>query len=298
MSEARNGCAAEAKQIANQLVAWRRHLHAHPELSGAEEQTAAFVANELRKMGYEPQERIGGTRGLTAMLAAGKGEAIALRADMDALPILEETGLEFASRNPGVMHACGHDAHMAMMLGAAQLLAQHRGELRHPVKFIFQAHEELQPGGAAPLIDAGVLAGVRCILGLHIWSELPTGTVGTRVGPFMSAVSDFRVVIEGAGGHAAMPHQCVDPVLVGAALVMGLQSVVSRSIAMTDEGVLSVTQFHGGQADNVIPARVELRGTIRTLSDAVCATMQQRVREIVAGTAAAHKAAASVDFRA
>ena len=281
-----------SQQLVAQLSAWRRHFHAHPEPSGQEEQTAAFVATELRRMGYEPREHVGGTCGLVADFDGPGGTRIALRADMDALPINEETGLEFASRSPGVMHACGHDAHLAMLLGAAQLLIERQRELKTSVRLIFQAHEECRPGGALPLIEVGVLDGVSRIFGLHIWSEMPLGTLGTRVGPFMSGVTDFRITIRGRGGHAAMPQQCVDPIIVAAEVVTAVQTIASRSLAMTDNSVVSVTQFHAGTADNIIPATAMLGGTIRTLSDAVGATIGRRMRAIVEGVAQAHRATA------
>lgn len=287
-----------AEQLASQLTAWRRHLHAHPEPSGHEEQTAAYVAAELRQMGYAPREHVGGTCGLIADLDVPGDTRIALRADMDALPINEETGLDFASQNPGVMHACGHDAHMAMLLGAAQLLMERKRELTTSVRLIFQAHEECRPGGAAPQIDAGVLDGVSRIFGLHIWSQMPLGTLGTRVGPFMSGVTDFRITIRGQGGHAAMPQQCIDPIIVAAEVVTAMQTITTRSLAMTDDAVVSVTQFHAGTADNIIPGTAMLGGTIRTLSEAVRATISRRIHELVEGIAKAHNAAAEIQLLA
>jgi amidohydrolase len=285
-----------ARQLHGRLITWRRHFHAHPEVGGQEEQTARFITAELRTMGYEPQERVGGTCAVIATLNVGERLAVALRADMDALPVNEETGLDYASQNPGVMHACGHDAHMAMLLGAAQLLMERRHTLKNSVRLIFQAHEECRPGGAPPLIAAGVLDGVSRIFGLHIWSEMPTGTLGTRIGPFMSGVTDFRITVTGRGGHAAMPQQCVDPIVVGAELVTALQTVASRSIAMTDHAVLSVTQFHAGSADNVLPPCAELRGTIRALNETVRCTVERRVRELATGVAAAHNASVDIDL--
>jgi amidohydrolase len=277
-----------------QLRAWRRHLHAHPELSGHERETAAFVAEQLRRLGYEPVTGVGGTNGLTAELAGPPGPCVALRADMDALPITEETGLPFASTRPGAMHACGHDAHTAMLLGAAQLLRQRQAELRRPVRLIFQPHEEQFPGGAAPLIAAGVLENVASIFGLHISSQLPLGVLGTRPGPFMAGLNDLDIRVIGKGGHAAMPEQCVDPLVAAAQIVVALQSVVSRSLAMTDLAVVSVTRIEAGSADNIIPQDVRMRGTIRTYDPGVQARVCARVREIATGVAAAHGATAEV----
>jgi amidohydrolase len=293
-----DGLLAAAQALETQLVAWRRHLHRHPELSFQEAQTARFVAGELRAMGYEPTERVGDTWGVTARLPVNDAPAIALRADMDALPVTEETGAEYASVNPGVMHACGHDAHTAMLLGAARLLRERRGELRRSVKFIFQPAEELPPGGAAALIAAGVLEQVDRIFGLHVWSDMPLGTLGTRPGPFMSSVNDLRITVSGTGGHAAMPHQCVDPIVVGAALVNAFQTVVSRSTAPSDSAVVSITRFQAGRANNIIPSTAELGGTIRTLSAAVRSAVATRIRELADGIGRAHGAQITVEIAA
>lgn len=286
----------QAQQITEQLRAWRRHLHAHPELSGKEEQTARFVAAELRKLGYEPVENVGGTFGLTATLKVNDQPAVALRADMDALPIQEDTGLEFSSKNPGVMHACGHDAHTAMLLGAAKLLRAQKDRLARSVKLIFQPAEEQYPGGAAPMIAGGALRDVEQIFGIHIISTLPTGQLGTRVGPFMAAVNRLDIKIFGKGGHAAMPEQCVDPVVTAAQIILALQTVVSRSIAMTDTAVVSVTQVNAGTADNVIPPEAALAGTIRTFDEEVREKVCRRVRELAETIAQANGARAEVSL--
>ena len=286
-----------AQSLADQLITWRRHLHAHPELSGQEEQTARFVAAELRKMGYEPQERVGDTFGVTATLNVDDTPAIALRADMDALPVTEEGDVEYKSKNAGIMHACGHDAHMAMLLGAAKLLADRKDQLEQSVKLIFQPSEECFPGGAQPMIAAGVLNDVARIYGAHIWSEMPLGTIGTRVGPFMAASDDLRITVRGKGGHAAMPQQCVDSVLAAAHVLVALQSVVSRSITMTDSAVVSITEIHGGTTGNVIPEVVKMNGTVRTLSEATHPTVARRIDEIASSVAQAHGATAEVKIR-
>jgi amidohydrolase len=286
-----------ADQIADRLAAWRRHLHAHPEVSRHEEQTARFVASELRRLGYEPVEGIGGTYGLSAMLHVNDQPAIALRADMDALPIREETRLDYASTVPGVMHACGHDAHMAMLLGTAQLLAQRRDQLHRSVKLIFQGSEELAPGGAAPMIEAGILQNVAVIYGIHVWAEMALGTVGTRIGPFMASTDELRIRITGRGGHGAMPQQCVDPIVTAAHFITTIQTIVSRSVGMADHAVVSIGQIHGGTAPNVIPETIELSGTVRALHESVRATAHRRLREIAAGVGNAHDAAIDVEIQ-
>lgn len=286
---------AQCQELSATLTDWRRRLHAHPELSGQEEKTSAFVAAELRKLGLKPRERLGGGFGLIADISADDAAPrIALRADMDALPIHEETGLPFTSRRAGVMHACGHDAHTAMLLGAARILIAQRNRLRHGVRLIFQPHEEVFPGGAPQMIAAGALEGIETIFGIHIASQLPLGVLGTRPGPFMAAINQIDVTIRGRGGHAAMPEQCIDPIVVAAQAIVGLQSVVSRSIAMTDAAVVSVTKVEAGTADNVIPDAVRLGGTIRTFDERVRARVCQRVEELFVATAKSFQATAEV----
>ncbi len=280
-----NGLLRRAYDLQDDLVGWRRHLHQHPELSGQEAATSAYVADNLRALGLEPRIGVADTYGVVADIAGGEGPAVALRADMDALPITEENDLPYRSRNEGVMHACGHDAHTAMLLGAARLLVERRDELRQPVRLIFQPAEELYPGGAQPMIAGGALDGVGRIFGLHIWSQLPSGRVGYRVGPAMASPSYFEIEVVGRGGHAAAPQECVDPILVGSHVVTALQSIVSRSLALDEQAVVSVTQFHAGTADNVIPPQATLIGTIRTYDDSVTMRIFDRVREICAGLA-------------
>ncbi len=283
----------QARRLSGQLVAWRRHLHAHPELSGEEVQTAAFVAQHLREMGYQPRTGVGG-HGVVADIEIDGPPKVALRADMDALPITEQTQVPYASTRPGVMHACGHDAHTAMLLGAARILAEQRDALRHSVRLIFQPHEELFPGGAPAMIEAGALEGIRAIFGIHIASALPTGTLGTRPGAFMAAVNPLAITVRGKGGHAAMPEQCVDPIVTAAMLITALQTVVSRTIAISDPAVVSVTAIHGGSADNVIPEQVELIGTIRTFDPSIRQHVCDRVAELAQRVCEAHRASAEV----
>ena len=288
-----------ARSIAESLVAWRRHLHAHPELSGQEVNTARFVAQELRRIGYTPVENVGGTHGVIADLdVGGDRPRVALRADMDALPITEQTELPFASQSPGVMHACGHDAHTAMLLGAAKVLHDNRDQLAAPVRFIFQPHEEMIPGGAADMIAGGALDGVARIFGIHIWSQLPAGRFATRPGPMMAAVNDFDITITGRGGHAAMPEVCVDPVVVAAQLVTALQTIASRTLGFGDAAVVSVTRIEAGTAYNVIPPLAKLAGTVRTFDETVRKRALQRIRELTAGVCAAFGAEGMVEIEA
>lgn len=286
---------AASVAAAREMREWRRTLHANPELSGAESKTARFVADKLREMGLTPVEIGGGKFGLYADLAIGQRcEWIALRADMDALPIHEDTGVDYASRNPGVMHACGHDAHTAMLLGAARLLVSRRGQLKRNVRFIFQHHEELFPGGAPDMIASGAIAGVQRIFGIHITSNLPTGTIGARVGPFMAAVNPLHIRVTGRGGHAAMPNECVDPVVTAAHVVVALQTVISRNVPVGEPAVVSITQVQGGSADNIIPNDVQMHGTIRTFSSGMRETVCASVRRIAESVAAGHGASAHV----
>jgi amidohydrolase len=249
-------------------------------LSGAEEQTAAFVANELRKMGYEPMERVGGTFGIVATLAAGEGEAVALRADMDALPLQELTGAEYASQIPGVMHACGHDAHIACALGAGQLL---RGEqFPGSVRFLFQPSEEVGDAegisGAPRMIADGALDGVDAIVALHVEAVTPCGTIRTEAGPASGGVDSWFAEIIGRGGHGAYPHETLDPFFLTAQVINALNAIVSRRIYPFHPAVVSIGSLHGGQTENVIPERVKLTGTLRYTEKVVQEQLHAEIR--------------------
>lgn len=289
----REGIWRLAQRIAPQAIAWRRHLHQHPELSFQEKETAAFVAARLREMGYEPQEGIGGY-GVKAVLAggAGPGPTLALRADMDALPIQEETGLPFASVRPGVMHACGHDVHTAVLLGAAQALRELQPRLRGHVVFIFQPGEETNPGGASLMIRDGVLENpkVDAIFGLHVFPSLPAGHMAFGAGPKLAAPDEFDLTILGRGGHGAAPHRTVDAVYVAAQVVVALQGIVSRNVDPFAPAVVTVGSIHGGSKHNIIAGEVHLQGTIRTMDPAVRDLVHRRVQEVVAGVCAAYGA--------
>jgi amidohydrolase len=266
-------------------VAARRHLHQNPELSFQEKETGAFVAAELRAMGYEPETGVGG-HGVKLVLRGNRpGPTIALRADMDALPIQEETGLPFASQKPGVMHACGHDMHTATLLATAKAVKAWADDLAGNLVFLFQPAEESLPGGAKLMIEAGALQNppVDAIFGLHVIPSLPVGTMEFGSGPVMAAPDSFRIVIRGKGGHAAFPHEAIDPVLAAGHVIVQMQQLVSRNLSPFQQAVVGVSAVHGGKADNVIPDEVELVGTVRTLDPAVRALIPGRMEAVVRG---------------
>lgn len=270
----------EVQAMTATVIEMRRDFHRHPELGFQEFRTSAKVAEFLRQSGLEPREGIA-TTGVTAEIrGAHPGPTLMLRADMDALPIEEETDLEFASQEPGKMHACGHDLHTAILLGTARILQSMKPRLKGTVKLIFQPAEE-GPGGADPMIQQGVLENVDYALGLHLWSDLPCGHVAITPGPVMAAADTFCVKIHGKGGHAAYPHESADPIVAAAALITAMQTLVSRNTSPFDSAVVSVTQIQGGSADNIIPERVEFSGTIRTFQPATKVALVQRLHEMV-----------------
>src|SRR3978361_1733761 len=273
------------------IQAGRRDIHQHPELLYEVHRTAALVADRLREFGCDEVVTGLGRTGVVGVIKgnkpAGKGDVkvIGLRADMDALPIEEATNLPYASRNPGLMHACGHDGHTAMLLGAARYLAETRNFAGDAV-VIFQPAEEGGAGAAAMLKD-GLMDrfGIEQVYGMHNGPGIPVGSFAIRSGPIMAATDPQDVKITGHGGHAARPHICIDSVLVGSQLITALQSIVSRSVDPLASAVISILQFHAGNARNVIPQTAELRGTVRTLTDEVRQLVEKRVREVVAGVA-------------
>jgi hippurate hydrolase len=277
------------------LIAVRHELHANPQLGFQETYAAAVVQRELAADGIPFQAEVAGT-GVVAWLRpaddSGAPDAICLRAELDALPILEQTALPYASHHPGLMHACGHDGHMAILIGAARVLSQMRGALPQGVKFLFQPAEE-DGAGAARLIEAGALdeglggLAARRAFGLHGWPSLPLGTIGVRAGTIMAARDSLHIIVHGRGGHGAIPHLTADPVLAAAHLVVALQSIISRSVDATLPAVITVGSLRAGHASNVIPDRAELRGTIRALDGDVMALLRRRIREVSEGIAQA-----------
>jgi amidohydrolase len=276
------------------LVATRRDLHQHPELGFQETRTGTLVAERLKSLGYQVKTGVGKT-GVVAM-KSGKGKCVMLRADMDALPIDEANDVPYKSKHPGRMHACGHDGHVAIGLEVARRLAQ--TDLPGVVKFAFQPAEEIS-NGAQAMIKDGVLDAPRvdAAFGIHLWNDLPAGTIAIMPGPIMASVDEFEVTILGRGGHAAAPHQTVDPVLVAAHVVTGLQSLVARRRNPFEEGVLSVTQMSAGHAFNVIPGRADLRGTVRTFGGRFWEEAPRLLEETAQGIAGAFGASAEVRYR-
>ena len=272
------------------IQAWRRDIHQHPELLYDVHRTAAFVADRLREFGCDEVVTGIGKTGVVGVIKGSKPangglKVIGLRADMDALPIEEETNLPYASKTAGKMHACGHDGHTAMLLGAARYLAETRNFAGTAVVILQPAEEG--GAGAAAMIKDGLMDrfGIEQVYGMHNGPGIPVGQFAIRTGPIMAATDSIDIKIEGLGGHAARPHKCVDSVLVGAQLVSGLQSIVSRTVDPLDSAVISICEFHAGNARNVIPQTAELRGTIRTLTEEVRGLVEKRVREVVAGVA-------------
>lgn len=278
-----------------QFIAWRRELHAVPELSFQEVQTTEFLLKHLRSIPGLTIEQPTKTGVVAVLRGAHPGRTIALRADIDALPIQEETDLPFASKTPGVMHACGHDGHAAMQLAAAQILAGEREQLHGEVRFLFQHAEELPPGGAVEMVKAGVMEGVSEVYGMHLSSNFPTGTFGVRAGALTSATDRFDIEVIGKGGHSAFPETCVDPVVTAAQIITALQTIVSRRVRAVEPAVVSVCMVQGGQAYNIIPGEVTLTGSTRTFDRETRRTLPQTMENIVRGICEA--AGASYTFR-
>ena len=277
-----------AEKFLSQVISWRREIHSRPELSQHEEKTAALVANVLEGLGLEVSRNIGGF-GVVGLLRGNEpGKTVGLRADMDALPLNEETGLDYASQTPGVMHACGHDTHTAMLLGAACALAEIRGKIRDNVKFIFQPSEELNPTGGAPgMIRDGVLESpnVDGLFALHVWPLYETGKIAIRSGACMAASDRIYITVHGKTAHGSRPDQGNDAIVAAASVITGLQSIISRRISPLDSAVLTIGTIHGGYRYNVIPDSVKLEGTVRTLNPAIQSRMPELITQSAKGIA-------------
>ena len=279
---------SEAHELFDYTRELRRDLHRHPELGFQEIRTARVVARELNALGLEVHTGIAETGVVALLEGEAKGPVVLARFDMDALPIQEETGAEYTSQTPGVMHACGHDGHTAIGLTVARLLTAHRQQLAGTVKFVFQPAEE-GLGGAEGMIGAGVLENPEpdVALALHLWNEQPLGWIGVSPGPVMAAADIFHLLITGKGGHGGAPHMTVDPVVTASQIITSLQTIVSRNVPPLKSAVVSVTTLDGGEAYNVIPPVVNLRGTIRTFDPDVRELVLERFRQITTGLAQA-----------
>ena len=287
----------DVQTLQPQLVQWRRRLHQRPELGFQEHLTAQLIAQKLQEWEIDHQTEIANT-GIVATIKGDRpGPVLAIRADMDALPIQEGNDVSYRSQHEGIMHACGHDGHTAIALGTAFYLSQHRQDFSGTVKLIFQPAEE-GPGGAKPMIEAGVLndPAVDAIIGLHLWNNLPLGTVGVRSGALMAAVECFRARIFGQGGHGAMPHQTVDSVVVSAQIVNALQTIVGRNVDPLDSAVVTVGELHSGTAMNVIADTAKMSGTVRYFKPSLAGYFGKRIEEIIAGVCQSHGAKYELDY--
>jgi amidohydrolase len=294
---------SHAQELFSYAQSLRRDFHMHPELGFQEIRTAGIVAQELEALGMEVTKGVGKT-GVVGLLEGAKpGRTLLVRFDMDALPIAEETGAEYASQNPGIMHACGHDAHTAIGLTVARMLHTHRDELAGTIKFCFQPSEEgpngAEVGGNELMIRDGVLdsPAVDMSLALHIWNEKPLGWLGIAAKPVMAGADIFTITVTGRGGHGAIPDRAVDPIVAAANMVLALQTVVSRNVSPLDTAVVSVTNVHGGTAFNIIPQEVKLEGTIRTFDNGIRQRVVERIEQIASGVASAMECKAEVAIK-
>lgn len=293
----------EISALQSDLVSWRRQIHQRPELGFQEEITAAFIGDRLSQWQINYQSNVANT-GIVALIEGtgksptkGQHPVLGIRADMDGLPVQEQNEVSYCSVHDGKMHACGHDGHVAIALGTAKYLSQHRDQFAGTVKIIFQPAEE-GPGGAKPMIEAGVLTNptVDAMVGLHLWNNLPLGTLGVRSGPMMAATEFFTCTIQGKGGHGAIPQQTVDAIVVGAQIVNALQTIVSRNIDPLKSAVVTIGEFEAGTAVNVIADSAYLSGTVRYFDPDYGELIPQRLEQVIAGICAAHGASYKLDY--
>jgi amidohydrolase len=284
------------KASREEVIGWRRYFHQYPELSFQEEKTAQFVYETLQTFGDLEITRPTKTSVMARLIGQQPGKVIALRADMDALPIEEENDFDFVSQNAGVMHACGHDGHTAMLLGTAKLLTQLKEHIKGEIRFLFQHAEELFPGGAQEMVEAGVLDGVDHVIGIHLCSPIEVGKMAICHGPATSGTDTFDLRIQGKGGHSSEPHATVDPIAVGSQVINNLQHIVSRNLDPLEKLVVSVTKFHSGTAHNVIPDIATLSGSVRSLNPEFRQQIPNLIERIVKGVTEAHDASFEFDY--
>ncbi|MBZ5499459.1 MAG: amidohydrolase [Acidobacteriia bacterium] len=273
----------EAQSLAEELIRWRRDFHRHPEIACQEHRTSAVIRQFLESLALQVRA-CAGTGLIGELQGMPGGKTIALRADMDALPLKEEGDKDYASENPGACHACGHDGHMAILMGAASLLSRRSGEFPGKIVFLFQPAEEKLPGGARQMIAEGALQDVDAIFGLHLWQGFPTGTVACLRGAMMASTDEFAITVAGKGGHGAMPQVAVDPILATSQLVVNLQSIVSRNVDPLQASVVTVGKIEGGFAHNIIPSQASIYGTVRTFDREIQRLIEKRIEEIMEGT--------------
>jgi amidohydrolase len=286
-----------ARRLEARIVGWRRELHRRPELSFQEHRTTEFLRERLVELGWRVEPLVHPTGVLAVLDVPGATRTVALRADIDALPIEELSGLPFKSEVAGVSHMCGHDAHSSIALGAAAILSAQRGRLTRRVKIVFQPAEEVPPGGAAGIVESGAIDDVEEIAALHVEPAYPTGTVALRAGPLTAASDRFTATVRGRGGHGASPDLCIDPVVTAAHAITALQTLVSRGVDPVDSAVVTVAQVRAGTSFNIIPAEAVFSGTVRSFNEPVRDTLHRRLRVVIEGVCAAHGATAGVDIR-
>lgn len=296
MTAATNSIQAIIDSVKDEVITYRRYLHQNPELSFEEEKTSQYIYGQLQSFGNIELTRPTKTSVVGRIIGAAPGKVVAIRADMDALPIQEENDVEYASTNPGVMHACGHDGHTAMLLGAAKVLSSLKDQLHGEIRLLFQHAEELFPGGAEEMVQAGVMDGVDTVIGAHLWSPLEIGKIGIVYGPMMASPDTFYLTVNGKGGHAALPHQTVDSIAVASQVVTNLQHIVSRNTDPLDNLVLSVTKFIGGTTHNVIPGSVEICGTVRSFDPDLRKEVPKLMERVIKGITEAHGAAYEFNY--
>ena len=282
--------------VQEEVIQWRRHFHENPELSYEEVETSKYVYEKLQSFGNIEVSWVTPTSVMGRLIGRKQGKVVGLRADMDALPIQEETGLPFASKNNGVMHACGHDGHTAMLLGAAKVLSQLKEEIKGEIRFFFQHAEEMSPGGAQEMIKKGAAEGLDGVIGLHLGSQGPMGKFSLCFGDVTAACDDFDIVIQGKGGHGSAPNETVDPIAIGVQLVNGINHLISRKVDASKRAVISVTQFHAGTANNIIPDRVTIGGTVRLFDPELRKQIPIWIEKLTKGLTEAHGATYQLDY--
>jgi len=285
------------QQLLTMMKTWRRDFHRFPELSNNEKRTSQVIANFLAKLGLEVRTYSNHYAVCGIMRGNRPGPVIALRADMDALPIQEENDVAYKSEHPGIMHACGHDAHMAILMGTAAMLSKIRSQMGGTVKLIFQPAEEAAPiGGANAMMQEGILDDAAAIFGLHVWPDLPTEHIGIRPGPFMAASDRFVIKINGRSAHAAHPHQGIDAITIAAEVIQGIGTIMSRQLNPLETATLSIGSIHGGERYNVIAKEVVLEGTIRTLGEEIRLEIPRRIENLLAGFTTAHNGSYTFEY--